>query len=136
MAFFNDNTILIMLFSSLVLKNTSERKFPTDMSKEKKTGAKLKFVAHIPCSKHLAIIAVSSGPLSCLHMLPVDSFGAWKLTTPLPVANLLVLVMMPFQLPFVCSNLFSKSDQMSFPVSRQFISISTFLASKFPSWNK
>ena len=36
MAFFNDNTILIMLFSSLVLKNTSERKFPTDMSKEKK----------------------------------------------------------------------------------------------------
>lgn len=83
-------------------------------------------------SKHLAIIAVSSGPINCLDMVPVDSFGTGKPTTPQPVSAT-VLTIMPFQLPFVCSNLFSKSDQMSFPVSRQFISISTFLASKFPS---
>ena len=45
-----------------------------------------KFVAH-PCSKHLAIIAISSGPLSCLQdMPPVDSFWTGRLTTPLPVS--------------------------------------------------
>ena len=45
-----------------------------------------KFVAHAPRSKHLAIIEVSSGPINCLDMLPVDSFGTARPTTPLPVS--------------------------------------------------
>ena len=45
-----------------------------------------KFVAHICPSKHLAISAVSSGPINCLNMLPVDSFETGKPTTPLPVS--------------------------------------------------
>ena len=47
----------------------------------KKMVQNFKFVAQ-PCSKHLAIIAISSGPLSCLQdMPPVDSFWTGRLTT-------------------------------------------------------
>ena len=37
-------------------------------------------------SKHLAIIAVSSGPINCPDMLPVDSFETGQPTTSLPVS--------------------------------------------------
>ena len=45
-----------------------------------------KSVAHICPRKYLAIIAVSSGPINCLDMLPADSFETGKPTTPLPVS--------------------------------------------------
>ena len=61
------------------------RKIPDRYVKGRKMVQNFKFVAH-PCSRHLAIIAISSGPLSCLDMPPVDSFWTGRLTTPLPVS--------------------------------------------------